>query len=195
VQPKTEGQANLTLTLAGQSVTVPVRVSGLKSVLQLDYVRDVMPVLSRLGCNAGTCHGAAKGKNGFQLSLRGYDPIADVRALTDDLVARRINIASPANSLALLKATASVPHVGGQLTTEGEVYYEMLRRWIAGGARLDTSTPRVTRIEVLPLNPVVQRPGDKQQVRVLATYADGLVRDVTQEAFLESGNIEVVTAA
>src|SRR5262249_62244587 len=126
VQPKTEGQANLTLTLAGQSVTVPVRVSGLKSVLQLDYVRDVMPVLSRLGCNAGTCHGAAKGKNGFQLSLRGYDPIADVRALTDDLASRRVNMASPDDSLMLRKPSGVVPHAGGQLIRPGHPSHESL---------------------------------------------------------------------
>jgi len=73
-----------------------------------------MPTMSKLGCNAGTCHGAQAGKNGFKLSLRGYDPVYDVRALTDDLASRRVNIASPAQSLMLLKPTAAVPHTGGQ---------------------------------------------------------------------------------
>jgi len=72
-------------------------------------------MIARTGCNAGTCHGAQAGKNGFKLSLRGYDPVYDVRALTDDLASRRVNIASPAQSLMLLKPTAAVPHTGGQV--------------------------------------------------------------------------------
>ena len=105
-----------------------------------DFVRDVNPILSRLGCNQGTCHGAAKGKNGFKLSLRGYDAILDVRALTDDLASRRVNTASPDDSLMLLKATAAVPHEGGQLITPDSPYYRILRHWIANGAKLDPSS-------------------------------------------------------
>src|SRR5437660_505527 len=135
--------------------------------------------MSRLGCNAGTCHGSAQGKNGFKLSLRGYDPIFDVRALTDDQSSRRVNLASPDDSLMLLKPTAAVPHVGGQVMVPGEPYYEILRRWIADGAVLKNDVPRVTGIELAPANPIVQQIGLRQQIRVLATYADGEVRDVT----------------
>jgi WD40 repeat protein len=171
-----------------------VTASGAGGQLAVDFVRDVNPVLSRVGCNQGTCHGSAKGKNGFKLSLRGYDPIADVRALTDDLAARRVNLASPAESLMLLKPTGMVPHGGGQLIRPGEPYYEIIRRWIAGGARLDLANPRVRKIDISPINPVVARAGDKQQMRVLASYADGQVRDVTREAFVESGDLEVAAA-
>ena len=113
------------------------------------------PVLSRLGCNAGTCHGSAQGKNGFKLSLRGYDPIFDVRALTDDHAARRINLASPDDSMMILKPTGAVPHVGGGMIQPGEPYYEILRSWIADGATLDLKSPKVSKIEVFPVNPVV----------------------------------------
>ena len=154
--------------------------------MHVDFVHDVAPILSRLGCNQGTCHGSAQGKNGFKLSLRGYDPLFDVRALTDDHAARRINLASPADSMMLTKPTGAVPHVGGALIQVGEPYYEILRAWISDGAKLDLSTPRVTKIEVFPVNPIVQRVGAKLQLRVLATYAGGEVRDVTREAFLES---------
>ena len=75
----------------------------------------------------------------------------------------------------LLKPTGGVPHVGGALIQLGEPYYEIMRSWIADGAKLDLTTPRVTKIEVFPVNPVVQRIGAKQQLRVLATYADGEV--------------------
>src|SRR5262249_35800784 len=195
VRPVAEGKAALQVSLAGRSVEVPVTVSGMANRPRVDFVRGVAPVLSRLGCNAGTCHGSAKGKNGFKLSLRGYDPVFDVRALTDDHASRRVNIASPDDSLMLLKATGGVPHVGSQLTRPGEPYYEILRNWIASGARLNAAAPRVAKIEITPINPTVQQIGGKQQMRVLATYADGKVRDVTAEAFIESGNTEVATAA
>ncbi|MBL8792658.1 MAG: DUF1553 domain-containing protein [Planctomycetia bacterium] len=194
LRPKTDGSAKLSARIGDQTATVNVDVVGLKEDRPVDYVRDVMPVLSRLGCNQGTCHGSAQGKNGFKLSLRGYDPIFDVRALADDMASRRVNIASPDDSLMLLKATAAVPHVGGQVTRPGEPYYEIMRSWIANGARLDLSTPKVSKIAVLPVNPVVQQIGAKQQMRVLATYVGGQTRDVTQEAFIESGNTDVATA-
>ena len=127
----------------------------------MDFVHDVAPVLSRLGCNAGTCHGSAQGKNGFKLSLRGYDPIFDVRALTDDHAARRVNLASPDDSMMLLKPTGAVPHVGGALIQPGEPYYEMLRSWIADGAKLDLTTPRVSQDRGLPGQP--GRPADRRQ--------------------------------
>jgi WD40 repeat protein/mono/diheme cytochrome c family protein len=194
VRPKSEGKGSLEIKLAGQSASVPVTVEGVSAAIRVDFAHDVAPVLSRLGCNQGTCHGSAQGKNGFKLSLRGYDPLFDVRALTDDHAARRINLASPDNSLMLLKPTGAVPHVGGALMQVGEPYYEILRSWIAGGAALDLKSPKVVKIEVDPVNPVMERIGSKQQLRVLATYANGEVRDVSREAFLESANSEVAVA-
>ena len=195
VQAKADGDDQMTVALGGQSMTVPVHVAGLSTPHPPDFVQDVAPVLSKLGCNAGTCHGSAKGKNGFKLSLRGYDPMFDVRALTDDLAGRRVNPAVPDRSLMLLKASAGVPHMGGQLTRENEAYYEILRDWIRDGAKLNTASPRVAHIELLPQNPVISRIGSRQQVRVVATYADGRVRDVTSEAFIESNNTDVATAS
>jgi WD40 repeat protein/mono/diheme cytochrome c family protein len=194
LRPKADGKASLNLSLAGKMTTVPVTVLGMNTPVRVDFVHDVAPVLSRVGCNAGTCHGSAQGKNGFKLSLRGYDPIFDVRALTDDHAARRINLASPDDSTMLLKTTGAVPHVGSVLIQQGEPYYEVLRSWIAEGAKLDLATPRVTKIDVFPQDPVVQQIGTRQQLRVMATYANGEVRDVTREAFLESANTEVATA-
>ena len=194
-QPKQDGKGTLIARLQGQAVQVPVQVEGFQRRLEPDFIRDVNPVLTQLGCNAGMCHGAANGKNGFKLSLRGYDALLDIRSLTDDLASRRVNAASPADSLMLLKATAAVPHQGGQLIPPGSDYYAVVHNWIAAGTRLDLTTPRVAKIEVRPLNPVVQRIGQTQQLRVIATYADGAIRDVSREAFLESGNAEVATAA
>ncbi|WP_435017418.1 DUF1549 domain-containing protein [Tundrisphaera sp. TA3] len=194
VRPRADGSGTLALAYGGKTVEVPVRVSGFGVARKVDYLHDVIPVLSRLGCNAGTCHGSAQGKNGFKMSLRGYDPIFDIRALTDDHASRRVNTAAPDSSLMLLKPTGAVPHVGGALMTPGEPYYEALRAWINDGAKLDLGVPRVKSIAVHPANPTVQAIGARQQLRVLATYGDGEVRDVTREAFLESGNTEVATA-
>ncbi|MFP6873854.1 MAG: DUF1549 domain-containing protein [Verrucomicrobiales bacterium] len=191
VEATKNGKATVVINLKGKNASIPVTVTGIGDDIQADYVRDVMPVISRLGCNAGTCHGAKDGKNGFKLSLRGYDPIYDIRALTDDLGARRVNVAAPDSSLMLLKATAAVPHEGALVTKVDSDYYKILRAWIAGGVKFEPSTPRVTKIEVSPTNPVVQTIGTQQQMRVIATYADGLVRDVTREAFVASGNAEV----
>ena len=191
VLPVKNGAGTLRVELAGQAAAVPVEVAEMKDVQAVDFVRDVNPVMTKLGCNAGTCHGAKDGKFGFKLSLRGYDPIYDVRSLKDDLAGRRLNVASPDDSLMLLKATAGVPHEGGQRTKLGETYYDLLRTWIADGAKLDLAAPRVAKIEVFPHDPVVQQIGARQQVRVVATFSDGKTRDVTAEAFLDSGNTDV----
>src|SRR5262249_51041449 len=161
-RPLKDGKATLRLALAGKTVSLPVTVLGLHTPVRVDFVHDVAPVLSRLGCNAGTCHGAAQGKNGFKLSRRGYDPLVDVGALTDGEAARHVNLASPEDSMMLMKPTGGVPHVGGALIQPGEPYHELLRSWIADGAKLDLTTPRVTKIEIFPFNPTVQQIGSKQ---------------------------------
>jgi hypothetical protein len=194
VRPVADGEGELTFTVAGQTLLVPIRVSGQKAKYEPSFVRDVMPVLSKVGCNAGTCHGAQKGKNGFKLSLRGYDPLFDHQSLTDDLEGRRFNRAAPDRSLMLLKPSGGVPHTGGVLFQPGNPYYELLRTWIAEGVKLDLDSPRVTGIDITPKHSVLPLPGMKQQMAVLARYSDGRVRDVTAEAFIESSNTEVATA-
>lgn len=185
------GTAELKIQIGNKSTTLPVETINEPAASGTSFISDVNPVLSRLGCNQGTCHGAKDGKNGFKLSLRGYDPLYDVRAFTDDLKSRRTNVAAPDNSLMLLKASGSVPHVGGQLTRPGEPYYEIIRKWIAEGCQLKMEDARVASIEIQPKNPVIQKIGGRQQFRVVATYSDGTQKDVTREAFLESSNTEV----
>jgi hypothetical protein len=193
VRPVADGSGELKCSVADQAVTVPVKVSGQKDKYAVSFVRDVMPTLSKVGCNAGTCHGAQQGKNGFKLSLRGYDPLFDHGSLTDDLEGRRFNRAAPDRSLMLLKPAGGVPHVGGVLFQPGDPPYELIRLWIAEGVKLDLDSPRVTRIDIQPKSPVVPLPGMKQQMAVVATYSDGSVRDVSAEAFIESSNTEIAT--
>ncbi|MCH2130705.1 MAG: DUF1549 domain-containing protein, partial [Pirellulaceae bacterium] len=191
IRPTAEGETALHATYDGISAQASVTVRGMDSAHAPDFIRDVNPVISRLGCNAGTCHGSKDGKNGFKLSLRGYDALFDVRAFGDDHAARRVNFASPDDSLMLLKATGAVPHEGSVVTDMGSDYYNTIRGWIANGAKVDMASPRVTQIELFPQNPVVQNIGAIQQMRVVAHYADGTKRDVTRESIIESGNTEI----
>ncbi len=191
VRPLAAGQGALQVSFGEFTQQISVDVADLSQRPTVDFVRDVNPLLSRLGCNAGMCHGAQKGKNGFKLSLRGYDPLEDVRALSDDLRSRRLYTAAPEQSLMLLKTTGAVPHEGGVLMTADSVYYETLRSWIGAGAKLNSQSRKVARIELWPAKPVIERENAWQQFRVVAHYPDGSSHDVTQEAFIESGNAEV----
>lgn len=193
VTPISIGQETITLRFGKFAVTLAVDVKAL-DLPTSSFVNDVQPVLAKMGCNAGTCHGSKDGKNGFKLSLRGYDPLYDHRALTDDIGARRFNRAAPDQSLLLLKAVGAIPHVGGVRTTVDSRYYGIIRDWIIQGGQLDLDTQKATSIEIFPKNPIIPRAGMKQQISVLATFPDGSIRDVTREAFIESGNIEVIDA-
>ena len=192
LNPIKNGSGTLVATYAGKKTEAPIEIAGIGGKSEIDFIRDVGPILSKAGCNQGTCHGSKDGKNGFKLSLRGYDHLYDIRAFTDDIKSRRVNVASPDKSLMLLKATGAVPHEGQQIFKEGSKYYGVIRKWIGSGAKLDLKTPRVQSIQLIPENPVVQQIGSTQQVRVVATYADGSSRDVTSEAFVSSGNGDIV---
>ena len=189
--PGKVGKGAITITLGDKTASVPVDLTAFRDTYDSDFTQDVNPVLSKLGCNAGTCHGAKDGKNGFKLSLRGYDPIYDLRSFTDDHASRRVAVASPDDSLLLLKATGAVPHEGSQRTQTDTEYYAILRQWIASGATYNPTSPRVVRIELSPKDPVIQEVGGRQQIRVVASFSDGKTRDVTSEAFVESGNGDV----
>ena len=191
--PNVNGAGELVVSVGGKSARIPLKVNT-QTERPVSYIQDIMPILGKAGCNAGTCHGAQQGKNGFQLSLRGYDPLFDYQALTDDLAGRRMNRSAPAQSLMLLKPAGEVPHQGGVVLKRGESHYQMLKEWIATGVKYDGESPRVTHIELFPQNPLLPDVGDRQQMVVLAHYADGSMRDVTVEAFLESSLAEVVTA-
>ena len=193
VRPIKDGDGECKVGYDGKVVVIPVKVTGQDGPHEVSFTRDVMPALSRMGCNAGTCHGSAQGRNGFQLSLRGYDPQFDHRALVDDVGGRRFNRAAPERSLMLMKLTGVVPHVGGVLTQPGEPYYKLIHAWISQGVKLDLTESKVSKIEVTPALNVIPLPGMKQQLTVWATYADGSKRDVSAEAFLDSSNIEVAT--
>ena len=191
IQARTNVQATLTIVAAGKQAKLTVNAES-GALPPVGFVRDVEPILSKVGCNAGTCHGSAKGKNGFKLSLRGYDPEFDYQALVDDLSGRRINRVAVDESLMLLKPTAEVPHEGRQAIKPGSNEYKMLRQWIAEGAKFeDPANARANRVEILPAEVNLRLPGSTQQVLVLAHYPNGQTRDVTREAVITSNNGDV----
>ena len=154
---------------------------------KVSFVRDVEPILNKVGCTQGTCHGAAKGKNGFKLSLRGYDPEFDYRALIHDLSGRRFNRTDPARSLMLLKPAAQVPHGGGLRLEVGSPYYNTILQWISEGTEFgDPVAATVSQLEVTPPEILFDKPGPKQQLKVVAHYTDGSTREVTREAIYSS---------
>lgn len=151
------------------------------------YLRDVAPILNKAGCTSGPCHGAAKGKNGFKLSLRGYDPQFDYEALLYDLSGRRFNRAEPARSLMLSKPTQQIAHGGGLRFEKDSDYYKIIYNWIAQGVPYgNPAADAVAQIEVQPAEINMAQPGESAQVKVVARFADGKTRDVSREATVES---------
>ncbi len=144
------------------------------------FRNHVIPVLTRLGCNSGACHGAAAGKNGFKLTLRGYDPELDFAVLTRQSLGRRVNKIEPARSLLLLKPTMAIGHGGGKRIDVSSLEYTVLVEWIAAGMTPPTESDlRITRIEVTPRATTLAS-GAEQQLKVLAHYSDGRAEDVTR---------------
>src|SRR5204863_4861052 len=179
--PRAAGETEVTVAAAGATAKLPVKVLSAQ-LGEVRFVRDIEPILSKSGCNAGTCHGSAKGKNGFKLSLRGYDPDFDYQALINDLSGRRFDRVAVEESLMLLKPTAEVPHEGRQVFKPGSRQYQLLRQWIAEGVKPEkTEIGRAKSIELIPADVALDLPGQEQQMLVIAHYQDGSVRDVTRE--------------
>ncbi len=175
-----DGEATITATNAGAQATVTVSIKGAGAPPVRSFVNDVQPVLYKTGCSTGPCHGAASGKNGFILSLRGYDHPRDHSVLTRQAKGRRISIVNPADSLLLLKPLGDVPHEGGQRFERDSLDHKILLDWITQGA----PGPKVgeaifERLEVLPATLELQA-GATQPLLVRAHYSDGAVRDVTR---------------
>lgn len=144
----------------------------------VDFRTDVISALSRAGCNQGACHGSPNGKNGFRLSLRGYDPDIDIHTLTRGELGRRVDRQRPENSLFLLKATGNVPHQGGVRFKPGEPAYETLKRWVAEGCK-DGGPADLIKLEVVPEFARLQDANRTKQITVRAHFKSGEIRDVT----------------
>lgn len=189
ILPVADGETTLKIEYAGHKVEVPVTVAKATEERPVSFHLDVMPVFMRAGCNTGSCHGAARGKDGFRLSLFGFDPSGDYFRTTREQATRRVNLANPQASLLLEKAIGSVPHTGGKLFEKDSDYYATLLRWLETGAKQDEGeVPRCDHIEIYPPKAVLEGEGAQQTFIVKAFYADGTTRDVTDLAVFMSNN-------
>jgi hypothetical protein len=180
VCPIANGATTLTVTVAGLTKTIPVKVQLPAQEPPISFRHEVMPVLSRAGCNAGACHGYSLGKNGFKLSLRGQDPPLDYLAITKDAFGRRVNCESPETSLLLAKARGDVPHEGGVRFRRNSLSNDILTKWIQQGTPGDLAdSVHVVAVRLVP-DKLVLRPGQKHRLQMIAEYDDGHTRDVTR---------------
>jgi Protein of unknown function (DUF1553)/Protein of unknown function (DUF1549) len=179
VSPVGDGEALLTACIGDQTVKAAITVKNFGKDEPWSFRNHVMPVLTRAGCNSGACHGAAAGKNGLRLTLRGYGPEVDYDVLTRQALGRRINKTSPAHSLFLLKPTGALEHGGGVRFSTDSLEYRVLAEWIGAGApRPRDDDPTVVKVTALPSS-ILLKPGSRQRVIVGATYSNGRVADVT----------------
>lgn len=187
--PEADGSTELVAQFGGRAALASVLVKDAKADRAISFKLDVMPIFMRAGCNSGSCHGAARGKDGFRLSLFGFDPDGDHHRLTREINGRRVNLALPQEGLLLLKSTGTVPHSGGSRFTPDSELYQTLLRWHEAGAPLDPPTvAQPIGIDLYPKNAVLDGKGSTQQLIVRARYSDGTERDVTSLALFLSSN-------
>ncbi len=177
-----DGTTRLMVSYGGQRIDVVVRVVDRDTVPPVHFKNDIMPMLSKLGCNSGGCHGKQGGQNGFKLSVFGFDPPADYNALVKEARGRRVSLAAPGGSLLVGKSSNTIAHGGGARTGTGSADHQLLANWVAQGAPWgDDDAAQVVSIRVSPEQRML-RTGDDQQLLVTAVFTDGSTRDVTTAA-------------
>ena len=194
VRPVAEGKTEIVVTHKGDEARIAVEVKGLRQPVPVSFAAQIIPILNKSGCNAGGCHGKAEGQAGFKLSVFGFDPVADHKAIVMEARGRRTFPAAPARSLLLLKSTGLVPHGGGRKIQPDSLAYRRVLRWIAEGQRYDNAeTPALKSIEVEPSLRVLPFAGT-QQLRVTAIDVNGNRRCVTMEAEYDSNATSIASS-
>jgi len=191
VRPAGDGETTLRVSLQGHEAMARVAVEKFSEPWAWSFRNQVLPVMTKMGCNSGACHGAAAGKNGFKLTLRGYAPELDYYTLTRQALARRTVRLEPARSLILLKPTLTIAHGGGQRFPVGSPEYQVIAGWIAAGMPPPLeSDARIQSLELMPREASLQA-GGEQQILVQARFSDGHTEDVTRWAKYTSGDDSV----
>jgi Protein of unknown function (DUF1549)/Protein of unknown function (DUF1553) len=191
VSPRGDGEAEIRVGLGGVAATARVSVSDFGVESRVSFGNQILPILTKAGCNAGGCHGKASGQNGFKLSLLGFDPRFDFDAIVKEGRGRRLFPAHPEQSLLLRKSTGEMPHGGGRRVERDSMEYALLLRWVLQGSPPGSKDdPSVVSIECTPRRSIVDRHAE-QQVIVTATYSDGGRRDVTREVQFKSNEPEI----
>ena len=194
LRPLSDGDGSIRVSHGGQEQSIPLRVVSATSNPPLSFRLDVMPVFARAGCNMGSCHGAARGKDGFRLSLFGYDPAGDYHRITRELPGRRIDLGNPQSSLLLLKSTGAVSHTGGKRFAADSDLAARIEQWIAAGAPDDPgpdpakSVPSLQSLDLYPPAALLESSGTPQPLVAVARFSDGTDRDVTDLVWYGSSN-------
>jgi len=192
VIPHGNGTTEIIAKYRNLEARTQVSVSRFDEHLPIDFRTAVVGALSRGGCNQGACHGSPNGKNGFRLSLRGFDPDVDYRFLTRDVFNRRVNRNAPESSLLLLKASGRVAHQGGSRFHENDPAYQTLVQWVTEGCRDSAERRKLDRLEVLPSRRIMNIARRTQSIIVRAHYEDGSTQDVTDLAVFSTAEGESV---
>jgi len=186
VRPLADGSGAIRVKHGDQSIDIPFTVSDVTARPAVSFREDVIPVLSKAGCNQGACHAAQYGQGGLKLSVFAFAPDEDHRNIVRDWMQRRISPADPGDSLILRKATLETPHGGGRRFDVGSYEHDLVSAWIRAGAPgLAAQEPEVVGLSVSPADRVYAT-GESQQLRVVARYSDGSERDVTHVARYDS---------
>lgn len=188
VQAVSDGHGKILVTVGDHEIVVDISVKNSHEAHAFDFENDVTPLLTRYGCNMAACHAKADGQKGLQFSVFGYDPHGDFEALVRSSRGRRVSVSAPSQSLFLLKATQTIPHIGGQRIKPGSDAYQVLLDWVAAGAPFeDADAPRIAGIEITPGQRQL-RLHATQQLRVTAVFSDGSLKDVTRITRYRSNN-------
>lgn len=188
IRPRGNGKTTVEFSVDDSRVEATIQVTGFTDPFEWSFIHDVQPSLTRIGCNTGACHGSASGKNGFKLSLRGYENNSDYNSITRQAKGRRILIAAPGESLLLQKPVGEVPHAGGRLIRKDSLEYRVIHEWIANRATPPREDEKA--LEYISVTPRNLRlvPGDRHQLLVTAYYDDGSSRDVTHWSKFDTTN-------
>ncbi len=195
VRPRKNGSTIMTLSYGQQQLKIPIQVTHFTSPDPIRFRTETLPILTRQGCNSGSCHGSPQGKGGFHLSLFGYAPELDEESLVRGGLNRRVSIFAPEDSLILKKPLMRVAHVGGKRLNKSDIAYQILQGWITEGAQTtDGSLPSCVKITIEPGLEIVKKlPQDEQQLRVVATFTDGSRRDITAIASYDVSDRDILS--
>ena len=188
------GRAQIEARCDGERAVIPIQVGEQAAgAMQIDFTRDLLSIFTTKGCNGSACHGSPAGQAGFKLSLYGADPAADRRMIVDEHDGRRLDLASPAESLLLQKPTFAIAHGGGHLMTPESDEYRTLLAWIEQGAKPGSSGAQLERLEIYPAERILVGEGERQPLVVVGRLSDGATRDMTDQVRFSVADTGVVS--
>ncbi len=192
LQATANGDVTLTATVGAQKAVMEVTVQGVEQKPEWSFANEIVPIFTKAGCNSGGCHGSPSGRGGFRLSLFGYEPDYDYDMVTKDKNGARISKNQPSTSLLLTKPAMKVPHQGGKRFDEGSEFFTRIQEWLRDGApKQPEFDARLSHIEIYPTDWTLQKPGEQQQILVMAVRDDGTTQDVTQYARFTTNDDQV----